>query len=346
MGTQINIGGILMILIILGIVGLIVYLCIYNKKANARVTGDYDPETDSRIPAPSSALSVLWKIAVIVCFIVLFVKLDNIADEISGTYANFNNLQSRINAISGTVAERINQALEQQNTLFTDRDYRVLSTDWDTLQTEIEYYVIPKEIPEDASITLRLEGKDYPMEKKGGEWSARILLNPFRNINSKITATVTGNGTIKNESWYADIVLKNKVNSVSNMYPETIENGMIRVSGGFEIYLPSGIGVKNVKMTVKNGDTVIRTVPVPEKALSYFYDDSISCFGTEVNDKISVKNGDVIVYSLTWESEKGLHGEAELFGMEITMEKNNTYVTQHPSVHDMWIYDKDGNRLD
>ncbi|MCQ2426626.1 MAG: hypothetical protein MJ070_10865 [Lachnospiraceae bacterium] len=336
-------------LIILGVIGLVIYLVFYNKKANARLTGEYDPETGSRIPSPSSALSVLWKIAVVVCFIILFVKLGNIADDISSTTASISNLNSRINSINYNVEERINQAIEEQNKLFLDYGYRILSTDWDKLETEIEYYVVPKEISEDASITLQLEGKDYPTEKTGGEWTAHIFLNPFQSVVSEITATVTENGTIKNETWYDDIYLKH-YHSISNskIHYETIEKGMITVLGDYEILLPSEIGVKNVKLTVKNGDTVIRTDTVPETVPKLFYDDSDSCFfGAQVNDQISVKNGDVIIYTLSWESEKGLYGETELYGMEITIERNNAYVTERLSADSyMLVFDKNGNRLD
>lgn len=332
-------------LLLPAVIGVIVYLFIYFRTANARITGEYDPEKNSKMPAPSSALSVLWKIAVVVCFVILFVKLGDIADDISNTTANINNLNSRINSLNYNIEEQLKHALEQQNTLFTDYGYRVLSTDWDALQTEIEYYVVPKEISENASITLKLEEKDYPMENKGGEWTVRMYLNPFQNVDSNITATVTENGTIKNESWYADIHLSNKTkNVVSYIHSGTIKKGMITVSGGYEIILPSEIGVKNVILTVKNGDTVIRTATVPEKVSELFYEWSGSCFGAEVNDQITVKNGDAIVYALTWESENGLHGESEFFRMDITIEPNNTSVSESNSNY-IKIFDKNGIRV-
>ena len=120
---------------------------------------------------------------------------------------------------------------------------------------------------------------------------------------------------------------------------------MITVLGDYEINLPSEIGVKNVKLTVKNGDTVIRTDTVPETVPKLIYDDSDSCFfGAQVNDQISVKNGDVIVYTLTWESEKGLHGETDLLRMDISIEPHNTDISESSGIH-MTIFDKNGNRL-
>lgn len=325
----------LIVLITIGIIGLIIYLGFYSKKANARLTGEYNPETGSRIPSPSSALSTLWKIAVVVCFAILFIKIGSLSDSIISLNSDIN---YRFHTIQNNLDERLEEAVAQQNSLFTEHGYNLLSIDWNTLTAEVEYYAIPKEISDSASFSLSLDGNEYRMENKGTEWAAVLKIGIFDWVNHEMKASILDNGITKKESWQEDIEFKEgffETNGISIKH--SITKGKLTVNGSYRINLPLELDAKDVILTVMVGNTVWKTEELAKR--------SDTLFEIIFNDTIPVKAGDTVSYTVNWSFQNGKKGEKVLETCVISEDAKYLKEYTRPKDSVVTIYDKDGSKI-
>ncbi len=243
--------------IVCALIGLIVYFIVYNKKANERVTGSYDPANDARIPAPSSALTTFWKVVLVLLLVFLLWRVGDLRDRVTSLEFNVGQLSNRMNYLRMEIINEMENRLETQNSLFYGLESEEISYDWDALTAEVAVRIIPKEMTKDAVLTLTYRGTEYPCVRDGNGWKTTVTVPLLDETDSGLTLTLTDGDTVRNEKENRSLI-KDPIHAMCSVDAAESKNGKIILSGSALLFLPD-LFPKDAKASVllEQGGTVL-----------------------------------------------------------------------------------------
>lgn len=181
----------LAIVIVLGIpvlvlFGIFVYYIMYKQHIN-KVLSEENP-SGKQMPSMSRFIQLMLIVGIIMILMSLLSQIGTLNSTVNYLSGQVADLDNRLNSMNYSMEDQIEELLKKQNSLVNTvtLEYGELN---DAYETEITIHVLPKSVPKDSSLAIRIGTQKITLEPDAegwyrGDWSQNIFAE---NIPDSIT---------------------------------------------------------------------------------------------------------------------------------------------------------------
>lgn len=178
-----------LIIIIVIVLGLVIYYAVYKRHINKALHEENKPAR--RMPSMSNTALVIVLAVWLACMISLFGQMSNL-------YDNINSLSSQVGSLRRelwSVYDEMNEKIQQANSIITSANYSYGPYDKETHSAEIAITVIPKTVPADAVLTMKIGDDTVSLEETfAGVFSGTVIADVCKFYEDYGILTIESDG--------------------------------------------------------------------------------------------------------------------------------------------------------
>ncbi|MCR5153411.1 MAG: hypothetical protein K6B75_01045 [Lachnospiraceae bacterium] len=271
------------ILIIVAAAGIITVSIIrYNKHLDKVTKGEVRDEHSS-IPEPKETVSGLYKAALMVLVILIFLTISGLKETVNSMSSRIASLESAYRTLDSRFAQLSSQMIEETRRI-SSFDYEITGIH-DGI-AEVEVQVLLKNYSSETALVFCVGEKNYKMDGNGyGTYTCTLSMDLFEECKDTMVS-IMEDGKSENEEVYMSAYLFTDCMNFTDVLPSLEEKKAVggrKIQGSYDVCNKNSENVDTVTVTYVSGGKDLMTIDVTKQLLNYESIEMDSNFVVEEN---------------------------------------------------------------
>lgn len=259
------------IIIMLVLAAVIVFVSVraYNKRLDRIASGEAR-DTHSSIPEPSTTVSAVYRIVLMVLAVITLLTVSAVSGKINSMQNDIRDLHSALNQMSGEM-EGLKRQLEDSEKIVSLYEWDIREPDYTARTATVYFSAVLKEYSADTAVTLNLGGHTVELAPTAdpGEYSGRFTAHFFEEYANPTICVSEAGKTFVEPCDFVEYVFWQflPVPAIECRFSSGMKSGKLTYDGSYTIVPDNLEDVESVTVTYLTNGKEIKTLDATRQTL-------------------------------------------------------------------------------